>query len=311
MGILNLVGGSNITLSQSGNSISFVAAAPGGTVSMYPAIPLPIVTSAPLAQTVSGGAGGGSTASSVTLNGWVWPIALEGALRANNIRMAEHHSLVSGATSVTGTYRHFATFAMYSRSVSTMNLVSSWSHSFQFSHASTNTSASGTWAWTLGYGNSVGSASSSSSTSLSANFSIPANAVSSQKMFAFNATNASFEIPAGQYFGLMIQSTNTGGAASHGSMSAIAMNSLSVAGSFVSELGDATANITTPWPLLGQISMAMTTNSNAGTTQAMGASSFTGMPSSIHVSLVVTTVASANTASVNQWPFIQMMTRAD
>src|SRR3954462_13217913 len=121
-----LAGGNNITLSQSGNAVtvSGANAGGGGTVSMYPQLPPAVVNSVPLTQSTSQGAGGGSTQSSATQWAWVTPIVLEANVVANNIRMAGSHSIQSGATGSSGTYKFGGTFALYTRTASTLNSVS-------------------------------------------------------------------------------------------------------------------------------------------------------------------------------------------
>lgn len=303
-GTINLAGGSNITLSQSGVSVSIIG--PGdGSVSMYPLVIPQVITSVPLTQSLSAGAAANSTQSSNTINGWMFPFPNPSAIVANNVRMAAIHSLVSGATSHTGTYQYGATFALYTRSLSTLNSASIWTHSMQFSHASTNTSASGTWIATIAYGRSgANSTSFTVSTSLSANFSVVANVLSGSKLVPFNRTDVPFTIPASQYYGMILQSSQTGGASSHGSLSAQGMLAFTNTNVFYSEIGDATANITTPWPLLGQISFPFTFNTTNSTATVPSIST-------INVTNITTTVASANTVSFNQIPFVQILTRGD
>lgn len=330
-GTIQLVGGANITLSQSENTITISASAGGGytpdgldanagpqgntvgmfqTISMYP-MEIPVTAgSVPLSQSISAGAGGGSTASSNTLNGWVWPMVLPANLRGNFIRIGESFSIQTSATSQSGTFRHGLSFGIYQRSNSTLNLVSSWTHSLVWSQLSAANSTNMQFIATIAYGNAGGSTSLTTSTLGAANSAQVFSAMTGLKYVPLNATNQQFQIPAGQYWGLLMQSSTTTGLATMSNLS-FAMSSVNAA-AIVSELGDVVANITTPYPLLGQISWAMTSNSNTQVTLAFGAnSSFTSMPSSFHVSQLTTTVASANTASLNQVPFIQIMTRGD
>lgn len=288
---INLVGGNNITLSQSANSV--VISAGDATVSMWPSDPQPM---SGVLTLYSGSAGAGASTSATTVSANVFPMAIEANVNYNQVRLLASNSIISGATSASGTYRQGVTFGLYTWRTQddSMGLVSSYTASMQYSHGSTNTSANQTYGFSVGYGGgTAGSVSFSGSSGNTSQFSAIARRVSGWQQWVLGDTNT-VSLSAGQYYGVVAWSFQTGGT-NHGTMNSIGLNS-GVNGWIASQLGEDNLTVTSPLGQQGVVSLVMT----AATSNTPG-----GLTALLGTAGITRTTGSASVSNISMVPWVQ------
>jgi hypothetical protein len=241
----------NVSFGINGNTITASVNGGGGTVSQYPILPTQWTYSG-IPYTGSSGAGGNS--SLTTASAMIFPMALNGAVSYNEVRVPLLLSVTSASTNSNWSFTGGASLALYTKNAGTLSLLSSFTNEFRatYGSAANSTQASATYQFSYGQGAQTQSSSNSTNNAAGNLWTI----VSGTKYWPMlNGYDNS--LSAGQYFAALIVSYRTSSVAwahlsSYGNMS--------VANSTALQLGYATASTRNMFPLMGVASMVLSSD---------------------------------------------------
>jgi hypothetical protein len=227
----------------------------GGTINQWPDSAQPWYMSNILAsQTVGGGASTSQTSNSA----WVFPMAVIGNLVANQIKVPLFVSITSANSTDHYNFTQGAYLGMYTRNLSSLSLVSSFSNgmTIQYSSAANSTNASATCSMVYGGGYS----SLTSSTSFSTNNAGVTNfwsSISNSKMFPF-VGNGAATFTEGQYYGVFAVSQNS---ATKNNASLLSVGHMTNVTQTIQDVAQNVASTTGNFPYIGVVSLVQNTAS--------------------------------------------------
>ena len=264
-GTCYLAGGNNVTLSQNGNTISFVGMP--GLVSQWPdMLPASTVASTYYSGSTSQGAGGNSTQSGYTFSIYVVPLILPCPVVFSAIRFPVSYTTAGGTGSVTNVF----SLGFYTNNASTLSLVEDYYGGLFFSE---NSSTAWTYSlWTCSTGGATTGAGGFAGLAVSSYASSQGNAQAAgatwnqlegsyKNMLVFNGTMTT--LTEGQYWFAYANKVVT---SNSNVLSLVGvMQSNAISSSCLMDLGASTGQTIASLAGWGAISTTFTSHNNAAT----------------------------------------------